>query len=277
MIRTELLKKTTLGPDAIDRIQQSSSSTEFDINDEGGFEKVDKLASAFSVGLPLAVSGLLVMALMMNASQLLTSIAEEKENKVMEIIISSVSPDDLLFGKVLGIVAAGLLQISIWMLMVSVVPAITMAALRETIDYQLRLMPLFYGCGLMILGFLFYGCLLAGLGSLGSTYKDCQQLSVAPILLACVPLMCPMVFLVSPNGTLAKIMSFIPFFSPIAMTLRLAVVDLPVWELVLATVILIVSIYLAIKFSGRLFRVGVLLQGKKPGLKMIWNVITGTV
>ena len=274
LLGTEILNSTDLNEESIKRIQGSAKSTEFEIGDAGEFEEVDKLEKGLSMGIPMAIAGVLIMALMMNSGQLLTSIAEEKENKVMEIIVSSVSADDLLFGKVIGIVCAGLLQIAIWLAMVSVLPALVMFALQETVNYELRIMPLLFSGALMILGFLFYGCLLAGLGSLGSSYKDCQQLSVVPILLACVPLMSPMLYLSSPEGMIARVMSFIPFFSPIAMTLRLGVIDVPLWEIGLAAVILLVSIFLAIKFSARLFRAGVLMQGKKPGLGMIWQVLT---
>lgn len=274
LIGDEILKTTELDENSVARIKKRASATEFEIGKSGEFEEVDKVAQALSMGVPLSVAGLLILALMMNSGQLLTSIAEEKENKVMEIIVSSVSTDDLLFGKVIGIVCAGLLQIAIWMAMVSVIPWLTMAALSEVVDYELRVMPLVFSGILMILGFVFYGCLLAGFGSMGSTYKDVQQLSVVPILLACIPMMCPMVFVSSPDGMIARVMSLIPFFSPVGMTLRLGVVDVPLWEVGLAALILLVSIFLAIKFSARLFRAGVLMQGKKPGLGVIWQVLT---
>ncbi|MEM9413630.1 MAG: ABC transporter permease, partial [Planctomycetota bacterium] len=273
-IADEILKTTELDENSLNRIQRSSGYTEFEINSSGQFEKVNKLSKGLSMGLPISISGVLIMALIMNAGQLLTSIAEEKENKVMEIIVSSVSADSLLFGKVLGIVAAGLLQIAIWMSMVAAVPALSMSAFQETIPYEFKWMPMIYSLVLMVLGFVFYGCMLAGLGSMGSSYKDCQQLSVAPILLACAPLMAPLIFLSSPDGRMAQVISMIPFFSPIAMTMRLGVYEVPLWEIGLAALILIVSIFLAIKFSARLFRVGVLMQGKRPGLGLIWQVIS---
>ena len=273
-IADEILKTTDLGEDSVNRIQRKSGFTEYEIGSSGGFEKVNKLSKGLSLGLPISISGILIMALLMNSGQLLTSIAEEKENKVMEVIVSSVSADTLLFGKVLGIVAAGLLQIAIWMCMVGVLPALSMSAIQQTIPYEFKWLPMLYSIVLMVLGFVFYGCILAGLGSLGSSYKDCQQLSVAPILLACAPLMAPLIFLSSPDSTIAQVISMIPFFSPIAMTMRLGVYDVPLWEIGLAAVILLISIFLAIKFSARLFRAGVLMQGKRPGLSVIWQVLT---
>ncbi len=273
-ISTQILAKTDLNENEIARIQNSSSSTEFEIGESGEFIEVNKLTKGFSLGMPLAIAGLLIMALMMNSGLLLASIAEEKENKVMEVILSSVSADRLLLGKVLGIVLAGILQIFVWMSMMAVVPVLSMTVLKETFDYDFNVLNLAVGTFFVLLGFVFYGCLLAGLGSLGSNYKDCQQLSVAVILCACVPFMLPTVFLSNPNGMIARVLSMIPLFSPVAMMARLGVGDVPWWEVAISLAILLLGIYLAIKISARLFRVGTLMQGKRPGIRDIWKVLT---
>ena len=273
LIEDEILKTTELDKNSIARIKNRASSVEFEIGKSGEFEKVDKIAKAFSQGIPLAVAGVLILALSMNSGRLLTSIAEEKENKVMEIIISSVSADDLLFGKVIGIVCAGLLQIAIWLAMVLVIPSLSMMAMSEVVDYDLRVMPLVYSGVLIILGFIFYGCLLAGFGSMGSTHKEVQQLALIPSIFACIPFMFATVLISTPNGMAARIMSLIPFFSPVAMTFRLSVADVPLWDIGVTILVLLISIFLAVKFSARLFRAGVLMQGKKPGLKVIWKVL----
>ena len=273
LIEDEILKTTELDKNSVARIKNRASSVEFEIGKSGEFEKVDKIAKAFSQGIPLAVAGVLILALSMNSGRLLTSIAEEKENKVMEIIISSVSADDLLFGKVIGIVCAGLLQIAIWLAMVLVIPSLSMMAMSEVVDYDLRVMPLVYSGVLIILGFIFYGCLLAGFGSMGSTHKEVQQLALIPSIFACIPFMFATVLISTPNGMAARIMSLIPFFSPVAMTFRLSVADVPLWDIGVTILVLLISIFLAVKFSARLFRAGVLMQGKKPGLKVIWKVL----
>ncbi len=274
LLADQLLAKTDLDADQLDRVQHMSGSTEYEIGESGEFVKVDKLSKGFSLGLPLAIAGLLIIALMMNSSLLLASIAEEKENKVMEVIVSSVSADHLLFGKVLGIVLAGLLQIAVWMAMIAVVPAMSMMLVQQPFEYELNLFQLGIGVVFILLGFVFYGCLLAGMGSLGSSYKDCQQLSVVVILFACVPMMAPMIFVTSPNGMVARVLSMVPLFSPVAMMMRLGVTKVPWWEVIVSFLILLVSIYLAIKFSARLFRAGTLMQGKKPGIREIWKVLT---
>ncbi|QEG22420.1 ABC transporter permease [Mariniblastus fucicola] len=274
MIRHEILKKTELTENEVERIRNFAQATKFEINSEGKFEEVNLLSKGLSMGIPLAVAGLLVLALMMNASALLASIAEEKENKVMEVIVSSVSADDLLFGKVLGIVCAGLLQIAIWMVMVSVIPIILQTVMNEFVDYDINVLQLLISGVFMVMGFLFYGSLLAGMGSLGSTYKDCQQLSAAVIICACVPMMMPTVFISDPNAMVPRVLSMIPFFSPIGMTLRLGSGDIALWEAAVSFLILAVSTWFAIKIAARLFRAGTLMRGKPPGIREIWKVLT---
>lgn len=274
LLAKRILSTTELKADEIKRIQSMSTSTEFEIGETGEFEKVNKLTKGFSLGIPMAVAGLLILALMMNSGILLASIAEEKENKVMEVIVSSVNADKLLFGKVLGIVMAGVLQISVWMVMVSIIPALSSLMIQDVFEVEINIGQLILGVGFVLLGFIFYGCLLAGMGSLGSNYKDCQQLSVAVILCACVPMMVPMIFFSAPNGIIARILSMVPLFSPVSMMLRLGITDVPWWEVTLSLVILLVSIWFAIKLSARLFRAGTLMQGKRPGIFEIWKVMT---
>lgn len=274
LLRGEILRTTSLSENEVDRIRKSATTTQFEINEEGSFEKVNWLSKGLSLGIPLAVAGLLVVALMMNASALLASIAEEKENKVMEVIVSSVSADQLLFGKVLGIVCAGLLQIAIWMAMVSVVPILLQTAMNQFVDYDINVLQLVISGVFMVMGFLFYGSLLAGMGSLGSTYKECQQLSAAVIICACVPMMMPTVFLADPNALVPRVLSMIPFFSPIGMTLRLGTGDIALWEVGISFVILVFATWLAIKLAAKLFRAGTLMRGKPPGIREIWKVLT---
>ena len=273
MFRTEILKTTDLTENEVGRVTNFAKATEFEINKEGNFEEVNLLKKGLSLGIPLAVAGLLVVALMMNASALLASIAEEKENKVMEVIVSSVSADQLLFGKVFGIVCAGLLQIVIWMAMISVIPLLLQTAMNQFVEYDVNVLQLVVSGIFMVMGFMFYGSLLAGMGSLGSTYKDCQQLSAVVIICACVPIMMPTVFIADPNAIVPRVLSMIPFFSPIGMTLRLGSGDIALWEAGLSFLILAVSTWFAIKIAAKLFRAGTLMRGKPPGIREIWKVL----
>lgn len=269
-----ILRRTELPAETIARVlQREPQVTEYELDEQGAFVAVDLWSKGLEMGIPLGVGFLLIVALMMNASLLLASVAEEKESRVVEIILSSVPADQLLFGKVLGVVAAGLLQIAIWMVMVSVIPILIMSAVPQPIEFDVPIGRLVLGGSFVVLGFVFYGCLLAGFGSMGSTYKESQQLTVGIILFACVPMMAWMTFINDPNGMVARVLSMIPLFAPIAMMLRLGVGQIPAWEVAASLVILLLSIWGAVKLSAKLFRVGTLMYGKRPGLREIWKAV----
>jgi ABC-2 type transport system permease protein len=266
----EILRQSTLSDEVAARIRSKPRVTEHEIGPDGQFVEVDLWSKGFSLGFPLAVSILLLVALMMNASLLLASVAEEKENRVIEVLLSSVCAEHLLFGKVLGLVAAGLVQIVVWIAMASVVPALTMAVIGRQIDFDVPVEQILLGVVFVVLGFVFYGCLLAGIGSLGSTFKDSQQLTVIVILFPVIPLMIMPAFLNNPHGIIARVLSWIPLCSPSAMMLRLGVAKVAYWEVGMSLAVLIGSIWLAIKFSARLFRIGTLLYGKLPSPRQLW-------
>ncbi len=273
LLGRNILRRAQLPPEAIARVQRDPAVVEYEQNPDGAFEPVNLYSKWFSLGMPLGISGLLLIALMMNAGLLLASVAEEKENKVMEVILSSVSAEQLLFGKVLGLVAAGVLQILVWLAMVGVVPILTMTLVREHFDYDIHWVQMGIGCLFVLLGLVFYGCLLAGLGSMGSTYKDCQQLTVSVILCACVPFMAIASFASNPDGWVARLLSWIPLFSPGSMMLRTGLTVVPWWDVGLSLILLLGGIWLATKVSARWFRAGTLMVGKKPGIREIWQAL----
>lgn len=273
MLAGELLRQAQLDDATARRVQQRARLSEFEFGPDGQFVEVRLLEKAFRLGVPMAVSILLLIALMMNASLLLASVAEEKENRVIEVILSSVPADTLLFGKVIGLVAAGVLQILVWLAMVSVVPALTMRMLRQVVAFEVPTGQLAIGVLFILLGFVFYGCLLAGIGSLGSTYKDSQQLTVIVIMFPMVPMMLMGAFVSAPNGIVPRILSWLPLCSPCAMMLRLGLASVPTWEVVGSLVLLLASIWWAVRFSARLFRIGTLLYGKRPSIRQILTAL----
>ncbi len=233
-----------------------------EIGPNGEFVEVDVLSRTLSLALPAGIAGILIMALLINAGFLLAGVAEEKENKVIEVLLSMVRVEELLMGKVLGLSAAALLQMFVWVAMTAPIPLITLALAGQ--HFQLGWNPagLFISAAFFLLGFVFYGALLVGLGSLGNNVKESQQYSVYIMLLPVVPLVLSMVLLNVPNSGLARALGWIPFFSAPAMMIRVATGEVPWWDIALAALILAASTWAAVRFSARLFRVGVLMRGQ---------------
>ncbi|HSR66540.1 MAG TPA: ABC transporter permease [Acidobacteriota bacterium] len=203
------------------------------------------------------------MAVMSSAGYLLQGVAEEKENRVIEILLSSVTSDQLLAGKVLGQCGAGLTQIGVWLL-IAFIPAVSLLPFLEFRPVQFITAPLYF-----ILGFLLFGTLMGAFGSLGNNVKESQQWAMVWSIAAVSPFFAIAIILQQPNGMLAKVLSFIPLTSPLTMVLRTSMTDVPPWEIALSLLILILSLFVVVRLSAKLFRVGVLLYGKRPSLREV--------
>jgi ABC-2 type transport system permease protein len=201
-----------------------------------------------------------MLSIIGTSGYLLQGVAEEKENRVIEVLISSVSTDQLLAGKVLGLCGAGLTQLLIW-ITVGVTPA------AMTFPYLgLRWSQLVVALVFFLLGFLLFGTLMAGCGALGNSYRESQQISVIWTMSAVSPLFVMTFLMQQPNGTLARVLSYIPLTAPVTMMLRTSSAAVPAWDIALSAGILAASLFFFVRLGGKLFRVGVLMYGKRPSL-----------
>lgn len=215
---------------------------------------------------------LLLTAIFSSSAYLLQGMAEEKENRVMEMVLSSVTPGQLMLGKLVGLGAAGLLQVLVWVAM-GVVGVLAMAV-QLAVAPQAFLLCLVY----FLLGYVLYGSLMLGFGALGTNLRESQQMASIWTFLGASPAFILMALIESPQGTISRIFSFIPFTAPTTMMFR-ATVDpkgTPVLDIVLSILVLAASSVLALRVSARLYRAGLLLYGKRPGVREIWRwVVAG--
>jgi ABC-2 type transport system permease protein len=212
---------------------------------------------------------LLLTSIFTSSAYLLQGMAEEKENRVLEMVLSSVKPDQLMFGKLMGLGAAGLLQMTIWTMM-SFVGALYSAT-------QLVISPAAFAFCFtyFLLGYVLFGSLMLGFGSLGTNLRESQQMASIWSFIGATPAFIVIALFEAPQGTVARIFSYIPFTAPTTMMFRY-VVDpkgTPFLDIIASMGILLVSTWLAIKVSARLYRAGLLLYGKRPGPKEIWRWI----
>jgi len=214
--------------------------------------------SRFAV--PYVFTIFFMLSIMTSAGYLLQSVAEEKENRVMEVLLSSLTPDQLLAGKVIGLGGAGLTQILVWVI-VGVFPSLAVAPFLDLRWSQLLVAIVFF-----ILGFLLFGSLMGGFGSIGSNLKESQQTTMIWSLTAVVPLFFVSILIAEPNGTLARVLSYIPFTAPITMMLRVACGRVPWWDVALSALILAVSLLVFVRLAAKVFRLGVLMYGKRPSI-----------
>ncbi|HEX4956526.1 MAG TPA: ABC transporter permease [Thermoanaerobaculia bacterium] len=219
---------------------------------------------------PVVLVYLLVIAIFSISQMLLTNTIEEKASRVMEVLLSSVSAVELMAGKILGIAATGLTVVGTWVVFLIGGVAVLTQVVGATLPIDLGqvvsdpyLLPSFVGY--FVLGYLFYAALLVAIGSVCNTLKEAQNLML-PITLA---IMVPMATMIpvsrDPNGTLAKVLSYIPPFTPFVMMNRAA--GPPTWvEYLVTTALLLAAVAATLWAAAKVFRIGVLMTGKPPSV-----------
>jgi ABC-2 type transport system permease protein len=214
---------------------------------------------------------LLYTTLIMYGIMVMRSVLEEKNSRIVEVMLASVSPRELMAGKILGVGAAGITQLGIWALAGGVLSALgagmlAMRGINISLDPRtLIFLPVFF-----LLGFLLYSSAFAALGAAVNTEQEAQQLQLIVMLPLIIAISSWFPVMREPNGAFALIVSLFPFTSPIMMFLRLVVSDVPFWsQLLPCLLILLATIYGMVLLTARIYRVGILMYGKKPTLPEI--------
>lgn len=262
-------------------------------------EEEDSSSSSFlSYAIGMLMSLLLYMFLLLYGQMVMTSIIEEKNNRVLEIMVSSIKPGQLMMGKILGIGLVALTQVLLWagimvamsaFVLPAVLPAEVMGevsafnsgglnAATATNDIELiQALSVFGNVGyvltlfgyltlFLIGGFLFYAAIYAAIGSAVDNIQDAGQLQsvvVVPIILG---LVMSMSVINDPNSSLATILSMIPFTSPMTMMTRIPF-GISTWETIISLVVLYASFIFMVWLSAKIYRVGIFMYGKKPSIK----------
>ncbi|WP_300799002.1 ABC transporter permease [uncultured Alistipes sp.] len=241
----------------------------------------------------------LYMFLLIYGSMVMQSVIEEKNNRVLEVVVSSVRPFDLMLGKILGVALVAVVQVLIWGVLIFAVGAIALpqlmpaemmagvqamqqgmpdaaamgdmdpemlqavAAVTDT-GYILKI----FVCLLLFVfgGYLLYSAMFAAVGSAVDNVQDASQLQMPVTLPIILALMMMLAVIKDPNSSLAFWFSIIPFTSPVVMMARIPY-DIPLWEIVLSLVVLYASFVAMVWFAGKIYRVGIFMYGKKPTFK----------
>lgn len=241
-----------------------TGSTTVLLNEQGGSEPPFKLERLF-VALGFFIA--LFTSVGMSGTYLLQGLADEKENRVMEMVLTSVPAEELMWGKLLGLGAAGMLQLVIWGSMG--ITGMLIFAAQVLLDPRAVMVcvPLF------VLGYLLMGSLMLGTGSIGSNLREVTQWSMAWSMLSMLPLFLMNPILADPHGAIARGLTFFPVTTAPTLMLRYALDadGVALWEMLLGYGILIVSTYLALKAAAKIYKVGLLLYGKRPTPRQIFR------
>jgi ABC-2 type transport system permease protein len=203
---------------------------------------------------------LLMMMVIYSGQMLVRSLIEEKSNRLIEILISSCTSEELLAGKIIGLSALGLTQILIWSL-ISI--GLVGSALIPTDAFQNILPMLLY----FVIGFIFYTTIFVGIGSVVSTEQEAQQITTFISLILVFPVVIAVPAIQNPGSMMVKLLSFIPLTIPSIMLLRFKIGLVPLSDILITLSIMFVSIIITLKLSAKIFRIGILSYGKRPSTK----------
>jgi ABC-2 type transport system permease protein len=226
-----------------------------------------------NMGLIYFIIILLFMAVMISGQLIASEITSEKSSRVMEILITSVAPIKQMFGKIFGVFVVVVLQIIAYVAVIFInasLPHNKDLMKQFNIDLsQIDPGLMLYSVLFFLTGFFLFATMFAAVGSVVSRTEDLGQ-AIMPITMISLAGFYISIFSIStPDSMLVKITSFIPLFSPFVMMLRLGLTDPPMWEVLTSIGLLFVAIYLSVWLSAKIYRVGVLMYGKRPSLKEI--------
>jgi len=229
----------------------------------------------FLVGFVL--TALLVMPSFIYGMQIMRGIIQEKTDRVVEVLVSSVTPSQLLVGKILGVAAVGLTQISVWLIMGGVLSggalATTAALAGENVTQFLRLSTFVYFAIFFILAYLTYVCVYAIGGAICNSDREAQQL-IAPIsMIMLLPWFLLAGLITNPDSSLAVGFSLAPVFGPMTMFIRTLVADPPMSQIATTILVSIATIAVFFWITAKIFRVGILSYGKRPTIPELWRWI----
>ncbi|MDX1396408.1 MAG: ABC transporter permease [Gemmatimonadota bacterium] len=222
----------------------------------------------------LLIAFFFYMILLIYGQMIIRSVIEEKASDIVEVMVSSLRPWELMLGKIVGVGAVGLAQIGVWALVLTVAGIFGLSAGAAALAAQGIPLPAFsipWGTLslvllLLVLGYLLYAGMFAAAGATISNETDAQQVAFPVTMLIIVPFIAVQGIITSPNAPWAVVMSIIPFFSPLVMPPRLFLTSVPIWQVAASILVLVGCVLGAAWVAGRIYRVGILMKGQRANL-----------
>ncbi|MFA5805306.1 MAG: ABC transporter permease [Melioribacteraceae bacterium] len=236
--------------------------------DFAGFKvsKEEKISEAAVGNLVLSFifSFLLYLSLLMTGQLMLQSVIEEKSNRIVEVIISSVSPKELMTGKILGSAITAMIQMVIWLSPIILIISTTLFALPAELTVSITMYHILFLLLNFAIGLILYLSLFGMMGSIFDNPQDAQSGMWPIMLLIMIPFFIAVSMMQNPNSPIANVASLLPIFSIMVMPIKATVVEVPLWQLIMCLVLNTATIFLIFPIAGKIYRVGILRTGRKP-------------
>jgi len=284
LVFSERLQREGVEPSVVARAQIQVDLTTLQIRDG----KVTGGSSESSFLLAYFIWFLLYIAILLYGVQVLGAVVEEKSSRIVEVLVSSLKPFHLLAGKVVGVGAVGLLQLGIWLgtgkLLLDRRADVARwlgqgpeaaAAIGQMSFPEVPLGTILLFLTYFLLGYFLYAAMFAGVAAMVNSEAEARQAQTPVVMLLVIPTVLMIGILNNPDGQMALTLSLVPFTSPIAMPVRWAASPVPLTEVAGSIAILFVAVVVITWIAGRIYRVGILAYGKKPGLKELVRWVRG--
>ena len=269
-IQRQRLAARGIAADAIDTLTRQVPTEGVQLSKSG--EK--KSGNEFNFIIGMIFAGLLIIPSFIYGLETMRGIVQEKSERIVEVLISSMSPRELLTGKILGVAAVGLTQITVWLTIIAAAGAFAAASAKMAgfnVSQFLRPMVFVYFALFFILGYLSFVCIYAIAGAACNTDKEAQQL-VAPVqMIMMVPWFVMFPIITNPDSTMAVTLSMMPVYGPLTMFARTLVSEPPVWHVITSIAVSLVTIAVFFYVTAKIFRVGILSYGKRPTIPELWR------
>lgn len=209
-------------------------------------------------------SFLLYLSLIMMGSMVMQAVIQEKSNRIVEVLLSSVTSKELMTGKIIGAAITGVLQMSIWLLPVILVASTSWFLLPPEIMIDVTFLQIVYLLFNFFLGLLIFVGLFTMVGSIFDNPQDAQSGMWPILMLVMIPFFISISMIRNPDNPIANIASMAPFSAIIVMPAKMAIVDVPIWQVILSTLVNIATVFAIFPIAGKIFRVGIMMSGRKP-------------
>ena len=260
-----------LDPGLLDRVILGADYVRVHVGEDGSVSPDDDDLSQFVV--PIIVTMLLMMSIFIGSSTLLESVSEEKENRMVDVLLTSVSPLSLMAGKILALGTTSLLQFTVWIASAAIIGPRIVDQIPNAAELEIEPLTLAYVSLFFIAGYFLFSVILAGIGSATTSTKEAGPISIMVILPAGIPVLFPTVILGAPDDALARVLSFIPITAPTTMMLRIGSGDVSNAEVLASLAVTALAGVVMLFVSARIFRAGMLLYGQRMTLGAVWRAV----
>lgn len=258
-------------PEVINQIDWPK--VELEAQHDTGRGQAAQAQASFLVG--YVVMFVLYMSILIYAVNVMRSVVLEKTSRVIEIVVSATRPSSLMFGKVIGVGSVGLVQLAVWSGMAlllfhyrgELLGAFGVDGASDVELPPLALVDVLVILAYFALGYFLYAALYAAIGAMVNSDQDAQQAQTPVVLLLILPVVCVQLVAGNPRGPIAQVLTLVPFSSPILMPMRYLLSGATPLEVALSMAILVASLVAAVWIAGRIYRIGILMYGKRPGLR----------